>query len=335
MTAALIKRILYYIATVTSVAIVFLASVLPQGAVFVLAAALLMNLSLETTLLKRSGMIAATAATGGVLLWLGCVLAPYFPAQLIFIALVTAVCAYTGTQNSRYAYPLFIVNFLALISLHSGEPALQTMLSVFAAAALVIAAQIVLLPFFNRDEYQRSIKRVLQRMSRLSTNIFTCMLSPDYADSVYLYERRVHKQKIKCLNQMHLLARRELAVRHAHIQVCGMQTLFEIILDLGQLRRRVTDHATFALCAKELRRLAVDINNLLTAMALNQRESLQLNLAALQRSIHEFEDTFEHVLKVAAPEPLVFILFTGALKALLGHCREMAGVAPAAQGLEA
>ena len=334
LTQYLYKRILYLIATVITVAIVFLYDLTANPAFdtnlfnpavwLLISSILLMNVTLETTLLRRSLIIAAVALLTLVTTFICTFLIIIPVVQLLFVAGVTGVCVYAGIVNSTMRYPGFAVNLLLILSMQDTN--LRHAEAIALGAAIVLLAQIILLPFYVRDEYRRSLAQVFQRFGRLTTVLFSCLTTPEYPECVYLFERRVHKQKIKCLNLMSLAAVREQAAKPALKLSQQLQFLFEIIIDVGQIRRRVTDHTVFALCDQDLKKIETAIVSLFKAFA-SRAATLQLEkkILALDSQIEQFENIYEHVVKVAAREPVVFVLFISAVKVLSQHCKQLAG----------
>lgn len=329
MTAALFKRIIYLIATVLAVVILFLTLYLPQGVWLLTSAFLFLNISLDTTLSRRTLVIAGTGAASLGLMFIGTLMAPFVLAQVILLALVTGYCVYMGARRGKAAYPWFVANFMAVLSMQTDgtlTAALDHAEAALAGIVVVLAAQVILLPYFNRDEFRRSKKQVLHRLSRLSENIFACLISPEYSDNHYLFERRIHKEKIKCLTAMALLAQREIAAEATDVTADKMQTLFEMLVDIGQIRRRVTDHTVFSLCTDEIKGIDLSIKNMFAAFASGESGQQEAALSVLVRYITQLESTFEHVLRVTAREPLVFVLMLASLKTLAQQCREQLGL---------
>ncbi len=170
--------------------------------------------------------------------------------------------------------------------------------------SLIAIALAVAILFLALIANRRRKNNLPQQLSRLVMVVFACLIAPEYSDNIYLFERRVHKQKMKCIR---LLKGQSSSTRH-HLR------LFEIILDVGQLRRRISDYTVLGLCENELVTLQEAMTGLITAVG---ELTLQDRMyAAYAHAINQFEDIFEHVVKVAAREPLVFILFIGALREL-------------------
>jgi hypothetical protein len=188
--------------------------------------------------------------------------------------------------------------------------------------ATVFAVAILFLFYYIRSRYQRSQAQALLQLGRLTDAIFTCLTSEDYPDNLSYYERRVQKQKIKSLARM--------GGKQAKFAYDNRLSLLEIIMDMGQIRRRVKDHTIFGLCKIELTNLSSTIIDVL-AMS-NNKARIEQRLAALEQAINQFDDVYEHVLKVTAREPIVFILFMSSLRILHRLGREASDVTSAPVG---
>src|SRR3990167_269977 len=331
MAPALIKRICYLLATVITVAIVFLSSYLLQGLWLLTAAILLVNITFESTLLRRTLVILLTGVAAAFCIFIGTLLAPVVPAQILFVVLVTVACAYAGVKSGRARYPWLVINLLALLSMNgqvSWPAALDHAGAVLVGMSIVLVMQMILLPFYSRDEYRYSRQRVLRHLGKLLMDILNCLDAPEYPDNVYLFERRVHKQKIKCLEYLAILTRRESVIASSVSVSQDLQALFEVIIDVGQARRRVTDHTIFALCKDELDTIEADVISLFAELAGSNKSKIEMLLVRLEAHITQFESSYENILRVAAREPLVLILLLGSLKNLLQQCQNMSGITP-------
>lgn len=326
MTAAYIKRVLYLIATVLSVAILFLTTYLTQGAWLLISAVLFMSLSFDEPLSRRAKTMLITGIAAMLLVTTGAVLAVWFPLLLLYIAIVTGVCIYLGSCYAEYAYPLFIINILTVLSLQGGaglENGLEHAAAIFSSLVVVGCAQIIMLPYFVRDEHRYAERRLFVALGKLTTDIFNCLLEPAYPEAVYLFERRIHKQKIQCLSQRSMLVK---YAPHRYDIAPGReaQIFFEVLMDIGQVRRRVADHTVFGICASELSVIEAGIVNIFNAIAAGKPYAdLVPLIAELGRAIERLEETVEQVIRVASREPVVFVLFVASLKALLRQFRNM------------
>jgi hypothetical protein len=86
------------------------------------------------------------------------------------------------------------------------------------------------------------------------------------------------------------------------------------MLDYAQLRRRVSDYNTFAVCKQELEVLAHEINILLVRLIkATGNKSGDFNLEPFTTGINRMEENYHNVIQIAAREPLVFLLFISSL----------------------
>jgi hypothetical protein len=331
MTAALFKHMLYLVATVTSVAILFLTTYLPQGVWLVAPALLFLNVTLETALWQRTVTIAIAGSCAVIGILLGGLLAPNFIAQAIYLIIVVGICAYYASIQQKYAYPLFVVSFLILLTLHADgdwQMAISHAQTAAVGVIVVLVAQLILLPFAAVNEYQRSKVLVYKALSDLAAEIFSCLTSPDYPANVYLFERRVHAATSKCLDKIALLGQRAGAVGETqNSNNSDVQSLFETMMDLSQIRWRVSDHTVFQLCSIELSEIELAMIAVLNAFPNTGKAAyLEKCIVHFERGINRLEDNLEHIVKVAAREPVVFILFLAALKAMLSQFKNMAEI---------
>lgn len=159
-------------------------------------------------------------------------------------------------------------------------------------------------------------RRRLQRKSALglcavSNAFFDCILNEDYHANHYLYERRMHTTK-RSLMQVVISQPERLR-------------LLAALLEVTQLRTRVSDLSEFELCAIELRELRAALAACFQALA--RASGLRESLDWLSSAIAQFEGIVEHVLKVSARDPMVYALFLAALqnvRALLADGMEFA-----------
>ena len=163
----------------------------------------------------------------------------------------------------------------------------SSMINLFAAVKAAANSFLAILLRRNVSHYDLELRRHLQY---LSSEIFSCFLEEDYPENVYLYERGVHKEKINCLYWLSRLQ----TLKDSKV----WQTVLTLLLDAGQLRRRVTDHSTFKLCENEL--LAMD-EYLRQVLDLFGKKSSELVLVGFASAIDQFEDCFAQVVNVAAP----------------------------------
>jgi uncharacterized membrane protein YccC len=240
-----------------------------------------------------------------------------------------------GLLSQRYpdeGLPLFVVNLLVLFA---SRPALtfdenvSSALFILLASGIAIVLHMVSWPYFARSKWQACVIHALRELRQLNKEIFSCLLQPEYAENVYLFERRLHLQKEKasharqCLH--HAIEQLE-AKLHEEEKIllkdffAKVSLLYKMMLDYAQIRWRVADHSTFAVCAPELEAINDEINSILTeSIHLLRHKKYHLHTARLKEKITKLEENFHYVLQVAAREPLVFLLFISSLKAFDGE----------------
>ena len=95
--------------------------------------------------------------------------------------------------------------------------------------------------------------------------------------------------------------------------------LFAIVLDYAQLRHRVGDHTVFGICHLELLSIQQAINKMISDLIADSLTPPQDNV--LLEKIDRFEEIYQNVLRVTAPDPLVFVLFIDSLKMFGGNMK--------------
>ena len=162
-------------------------------------------------------------------------------------------------------------------------------------------------------------------MSPLTNELFECLIQTNYPQNIYLYERRLHIQKIRVMQALNNYRMFIYCMRpYIHIEeknhldsiLQDVEMTYNMLLDLAQIRRRVTDHATFLLCAKELDHVRRAIQAILCSLLDAKRNVLQNVQNDLGMSIIKFEEVFFQVVEVSAKEPSAFLFFLNTLKRL-------------------
>lgn len=139
------------------------------------------------------------------------------------------------------------------------------------------------------------MKVILKQLDELQKKIFAIYLNRDYFEKTYSYEKSLHEFRLKIITSLLKLAN----ANDYHNE------LFELVMDLGNLRYRILDHATFKICEKEL-------------IALSENLSLLLNgkISQFKESIVAFEKIYQTTLQVVIKNPIVFLIFIENLSAI-------------------
>lgn len=160
-------------------------------------------------------------------------------------------------------------------------------------------------------------------LEKVTVTLFDCYLNADYPSYCYLYEKRIHDAKsaailasVQTETIIKKLSSNPSRITHFVTRKRQCDDLFLLLIDSGQLRHRVNDHATFRFCADEMSQIKLYL--------LEQFNHLKQSVLKETGSIlHEESDTllnlegvYEMVLQVVAKEPINFLLFIQDIKQL-------------------
>lgn len=245
------------------------------------------------------------------------------------IFLITFASLFLTERFWQYFYIFFLANLFAVLAV-----SIPTQLSGSLDRSLFVSIGILISLFFQAifrwqfidERVRHSIVDTLRYFKWLTNDVFACFLQPAYTENIYLFESRIHKQKIrsmKCLNQLNEATK---AVKNRHDSTIKTRLFLEmfnrifiLIQDLSQLRRRVSDHTIFDVCRDELVHVNDDITRIFTKLAQQihaQNDVLETSIDLLGQHIEQLEAVYTSALQVIAREPLVFLLFIASLKSL-------------------
>jgi hypothetical protein len=270
---------------------------------------LLSQLNLGETLKQRVVYLAATTFFSIVCICAAsyAVANPSLLAALLFV--VTASCVWLSGKFVQQTTMFFTINLFVILGacFATGGASIKNCIAFLGAGSLVVIFLQVL--FFSREKKNegRALERLAFRsLQQFNQDFFACLLEADYLENRYIYEKRLHDQKVKFMQIVLSVSDQQIASK--------LNELFASMLDYAQLRARVSDFTIFSVCVKELTAIADDINKLLSLLlsATGKREALETENLANQ--ILKFEDHYQHVLKIAAKEPLPFVLFIAGLR---------------------
>jgi hypothetical protein len=323
-----IKRLAYLILVALAVYWIKSSSSNPEVCWLVWTAFLLSWVTAGDSFKRRLNMIVITGLiTGFVSFLVGSLVAsPLLLTLILFF--ITFICVSIGELHPKYFMQTCIVIVFAILSGHFSIPVSENSdRFIFICLGVAIAAvlQMVFYPYFIRNELQPYIIISLRRLRKLNKEIFSCFLDAEYADNIYLYERRLHISKnaflhsLSRLREITKLAETKLSdiEKESHDRWLNqLDSLFENILDYSQLRWRITDYTTFSVCREELISLAKESDKCLAAVVAHVKQKKYFtSIDKLNQSINQFETNYHQVLQVASAEPLVFLLFIDSLNA--------------------
>jgi|GEM_PF-1278087 uncharacterized membrane protein YgaE (UPF0421/DUF939 family) len=273
------------------------------------------------TVILVAGLIAAFSA------FLSACLAFYPFILAVFLFMLTISCVAVSLRYSEYFFVAFVINLFAIMSGELPAPVLiiaNRFLIITFGMGIALFFQVLFYPYFVRNELQSFVVITLRNLKKVNEEIFSCFIDAEYPDNIYLYERRLHLQKnrymqsIRRLREIISLASRKMDESESgyYAFLLGrLDLLYDNMLDYSQLRRRVTDHATFSVCLQELSAVSNEIGRVIEGMMMRvMNRNYHLDTDALVRHIKRLEENYTNVLQVAAREPLVFLLFINSLK---------------------
>jgi hypothetical protein len=212
----------------------------------------------------------------------------------------------------------------------------QRILNIGMGTLIVTCFQFIFYVGFIKTEFRFNMQIALGKLQLLSKEIFSCLIYPEYANNIYLFERRIHIQKnefMQLFNQLQDITRYAEKTKYKESLkinnlLAKLNTLYDILLDCSLLRFRVKDHAIFKVCKEELIDIAREIDKTIFQFIqiVNKgfffhsqvtRHQARFDITEFSKKIQKLEDNYQNVLQIAAHDPLVFFLFICSLKSLL------------------
>lgn len=239
----------------------------------------------------------------------------FMTACLLFVATLTVINL--SYRYPRYFYLLQGVNVLIIFAtfvLPVSSAIYLQIYPVVAASCLAAMCQVIFLPWLTRSQQRAFTVAAIKKLHAVEKDVFACFIRPEYADNIYLFEHRLHLAKAN-----YFAAISDLNVNDKHY--LQLQIIFDVLMDVAQLRRRVTDFNIFTVCEREM--LAIDV--VLGEVFAEMREVTlarkdKIDVYPLEEKITQLADHYQAILNVAAKEPLAFLLFIASLNHL---CKEV------------
>lgn len=330
LSASSIKRLVYLI-LVTGVTffMAFYLLATSESHWLVWSCLVLSLITIGDTVLTRVAIIFITGLTIAIAVFISGVAASSLVFLSAYLFLLTAFNIFLAQRYPTYALLFFLVSLFAILAAIPVIPlTLNADRTLYILAGAFISGFFQILFAFNfiHDELRICLQRVLTSLARLTDETFSCFLRPEYVDNIYLFERRLHVQKYKfmqAMDKLRNLAKAAEGTMHLAEKETIQQTitrleqLFDAVIDCSQLRRRVSDHTTFEVCAVELKAISKDIERIFAEMIeMPKNKKRELDTSQLASDIKRFEENYLNVLQVTAREPLVFLLFISSLSGL-------------------
>lgn len=244
-----------------------------------------------------------------------------------YLIVITYFFVFFGRLYSTALFATWVVNLLVIVASSFNVTSIQNNQRIFfilLATLIVLLWQSIFWPYFYHQRWRACVVSVLENLHALNNEIFSCLLQPAYTTNIYLFERRLYLQKEKTLhafnqlkNEMDRIKIENRSPENNHSELFAqLRLLYDIMLDYSLLRLRVTDHTTFGICAQSLTEIVSEIDNaFIEVKSIFLHKKFHIKAELLPKKIKEFEENDQHVLQVAAREPLAFLLFTASLTA--------------------
>ena len=141
------------------------------------------------------------------------------------------------------------------------------------------------------------LRKSFRQLATLQKILFSCYFKKDYFSNQFLDEKKVHYQRRRVSRLM----------RKSDFVFDKVDSLYEIIFSIHQLRYRVKDYATFEICARELKK--IEQTSIILLKKLAAKKSVLSEEVMLTDAIHSFEEIYNTTLRVIAQDPIVFLFF--------------------------
>lgn len=322
-----VKNLFYLLIVVVLSIFIFYWARLPKSYWIIWSAFFLAFVNQGDSFSQRVTTIAYTAIVVNVSIYLTDYISFYPWLLFAYLAFLSGACIYAMIAFENLAIPIFIVNLLTVIASGESVSIFQVNIEntfVLMGALIVLIAQIIYWFHFVRNQFKENLLVNFKNLKSLNDDIFACYLQPEYKDNLYLYERRLHIAKNRFmktsvrLNNILLKNKAGLPEEKSILLneiIAQLTWVYDSMLAYAQLRRQVTDYTIFSLCNEELKQIKTTIGNLFNELgAIFSFKNPISEPTQLTPFIQDFENTYEHILRVSAREPLAILLFIDSLR---------------------
>jgi hypothetical protein len=270
-------------------------------------------------------LVSVSGALGVALWW-----------QASFLVGLVLISVGVGVWRPRYWRAVFITNYLVMLGAAFSVNTMDALQRYFFVALGFLLVGVMRWIFFRKTSV-RLMKWIfancLRKTAALSDAIFSVYLTRNYQEQLFVYERKLHWQRNAFSFARNALARFDNTKRPAFVKLLeNIEQVYEILLAIGLLVYRVSDHSTFEVANKELLALGDSVATYLKALAAQLPHGRMDAPTTLTDAIQELQDINHDALQVVAPDPMVFILFIQDFKALHARFIQMIEVIDEAQG---
>lgn len=316
------KTILYLFTVFVLAYIVYFVTATQQSFWVIWSAFIFSLLSLGNTFSRRIGSIALFVIISALAAFLSGLCAHSMIGGALFLLILTGASIFFIEMNPEYSLQAFIIPLFGILGssiASSFSMHLAKLLFIITGGAIVIAAQFIFVYKFRINETQYWISIAVDHLKTFSNEIFAAF-QPAYKDNTYLFERRMHMQKIKFMHAMKKIREFESDLATSSTltrdNTLSLENLYAALLDCSQLRNRISDPTIFSLCTQEMNALLANINELFAKLLLSIRQQTKIEFSTepFIENIRRFDELYHNVLKVTSREPTVFVLFIESIK---------------------
>lgn len=294
---------------------------------------LFLSLISTTASIKSWRLLLAAGFAAAIITYCMPAVAGFTPLFMMMLFLLTMAAVYLRQLYSDWHLPVMIVGVLVLVSTKTALAPQENSDRFVIGAGVAIVLALLQWLVFRRPSVLSCQRQTLRCLKKLNDGIFACLLSQEYIDNVYLYERRLHVKKLAYLKSIQAW---QLAVQYQGNQKnvstfdCNaVGSIFNNMMDYAQLRSRVTDYTTLSVCSQELKAIQAAMSQLFACLIRHDAaEKIRQADLVLQQKISNLEDNYHHVLQVASREPLAFLLFVNSLHTVARYLLSLPGLQP-------
>lgn len=295
----------------------------PQSFWLVCTALLLSLNTTGSTFLTRLILIGACA----IALLLGVCLTGWFAHSLwliLFLPLIAMINLYIAFKYTDwYLSALIIIACCIIAGMSSSPDRITSFFYIALGSLLVLSGQLIFAYRYHFAQWQEWLILSLRYLEKCTCEILNTTLGAAYSQNQYVFERRIHTQKVKWLLSFNTLRAYTEKVSQDKLKekklaiLKALDNLYDALLECSQIRTRISDFTVFNLCSNELQDIATEIERIFnTLINLSKGHEATINESELEDKIKNLEINYTNVLRVAAREPLVFSLFIAALQGL-------------------
>jgi hypothetical protein len=251
------------------------------------------------------------------------------PLGLCFLTIGSVIFSKMRTQYALSSLVIVLLAIISALTLPTMIANSQRMIMLGVGVLVVLLCHLLFYLRPIKETFRINIYASLKNLLSLNTVIFASLIDQQYKNNLYLFERRIHLQKNKCVQTFIAFNQRFPKNSHGHCyekhaRIIGqLGLLYDALLDCSMLRFRIKDHTILKVCEAELVGILHAINQVMRGWMkvfsrswLRPKVNSKEHLVTLSQWIFKLEENYQHFLQAIAEDPLAFLLFVESLKSL-------------------